>query len=146
MKKIMAKFNKEHGATVLDITTGALIFILFTSIIFTLYLLIYKQSSLIKIHQDAMGYMIQICEDIDMQDYIVTEDLEGYKNQIINKINLPEDRYTLTLQQEKYIDTHPEANDIVKKIIVNIKYTFDNEERDIEIAKIKVKEQWYKFY
>ena len=71
----------------------------------------------------------------------MTEDLEGYKNQIINKINLPEDRYTLTLQQEKYIDTHPEANDIVKKIIVNIKYTFDNEERDIEIAKIKVKEQ-----
>ena len=28
MKKIMAKFNKEHGATALDITTGALIFIL----------------------------------------------------------------------------------------------------------------------
>ena len=140
MKNIRTKLNKENGATALDIATGALIFMLFTSVIFTLYLQIYKQSSLIKIHQDAMGYMIQICEDIDLQDYEVTEDLETYKNQILSQINLPQNRYTLTLQQEKYIDSHPDANDIVKKIIVNIKYTFDDEERDIEIAKIKVKE------
>lgn len=132
--------NKEKGATALDIATGALIFMLFTSVIFTLYLQIYKQSSLVRIHQDAMGYMIQICEDIDFQDYNATEDLEEYKNQIISQINLPVERYTLTLQQEKYIDTHPDANDIVKRIIVNIRYTFDDEERNIEIAKIKVRE------
>ncbi len=140
MKKYMIKLNKEKGATALDISTGALIFMLFTSVIFTLYIQIYKQSSLIKIHQNAMGYMIQICEDIDMQDYGATEDLDSYKDKIISQINLPQDRYTLTLQQEKYIDTHSDAKDIVKKIIVDIKYTFDNEERDIEIAKIKVKE------
>ena len=136
----MMKLNKERGATALDISTGALIFMLFTSIIFTLYLQIYKQSSLVKIHQDVMGYVIQICEDIDLEDYEATEDLEEYKNNIISKINLPVDRYKLTLQQEKYIDTHPEAEDIVKKIIVNINYTFDNEERSIEIKKLKVKE------
>ena len=140
MKKNMMKLNKERGATALDISTGALIFMLFTSIIFTLYLQIYKQSSLVKIHQDVMGYVIQICEDIDLEDYEATEDLEEYKNNIISKINLPIDRYKLTLQQEKYIDTHPEAEDIVKKIIVNINYTFDNEERSIEIKKLKVKE------
>ena len=140
MKRNMMKLNKERGATALDISTGALIFMLFTSIIFTLYLQIYKQSSLVKIHQDVMGYVIQICEDIDLEDYEATEDLEEYKNNIISKINLPVDRYKLTLQQEKYIDTHPEAEDIVKKIIVNINYTFDNEERSIEIKKLKVKE------
>ena len=140
MKKYKKKLNKEKGATALDISTGALIFMLFTSVIFTLYLQIYKQSSLIKIHQDAMGYIIQICEDIDLQDYVETENLEEYKESIIGKINLPVDKYTLTLQQEKYIDTHPEANDIVKKIIVKIKYTFDGEEKSIEIKKIKVKE------
>lgn len=140
MKKNMMKLNKERGATALDISTGALIFMLFTSIIFTLYLQIYKQSSLVKIHQDAMGYVIQICEDIDLEDYEATEDLEEYKNNIINKINLPVDRYTLTLQQEKYIESHPEAEDIIKKIIINIKYTFDDEEKSIEIKKIKVKE------
>ena len=140
MKKNIRKLNKEKGATALDISTGALIFMLFTSIIFTLYLQIYKQSSLVKIHQDVMGYVIQICEDIDLEDYEATEDLEEYKNNIISKINLPVDRYKLTLQQEKYIDTHPEAEDIVKKIIVNINYTFDNEERSIEIKKLKVKE------
>lgn len=140
MKRKIIKFNKENGATALDISTGALIFMLFTSVIFTLYLQIYKQSSLIKIHQDAMGYVIQICEDIDLQSYETTENLEEYKNDIINKINLPVNKYTLTLKQEKYVDTHPGADDIVKKIIVNIKYTFDNEERSIEIKKIKVKE------
>ena len=140
MKKNIGKLIKENGATALDISTGALIFMLFTSVIFTLYLQIYKQSSLIKIHQNAMGYLIQICEDIDLEDYSVTEDLNEYKKSIINKINLPVDKYTLTLQQEKYIDTHPGANDIVKKIIVKIKYNFDDEERSIEIKKIKVKE------
>lgn len=140
MKKIKLKLNKEMGATALDVSTGALIFMLFTSIIFTLYMQIYKQSSLIKIHQDAMGYVIQICEDVDLQDYEATENLKEYKSNIISKINLPQDKYTLTLQQEKYIDNHPEANDIIKKIIVKIKYTFDNEERSIEIKKIKVKE------
>lgn len=140
MKRNMTKLNKERGATALDISTGALIFMLFTSIIFTLHLQIYKQSSLVKIHQDAMGYVIQICEDIDLEDYEATEDLEEYKNNIISKINLPLDRYTLTLQQEKYIESHPEAEDIIKKIIINIKYTFDDEEKSIEIKKIKVKE------
>lgn len=140
MKVSKTKLNKEKGATALDIASGALIFMLFTSVIFTLYLQIYKQSSLIKIHQDAMGYMIQICEDIDLQDYGATEDLNEYGQEIVSKIGLPQDRYTLTLQQEKYIDLHPEANDIVKKITVNIKYVFDDEERNIEIAKIKVKE------
>src|SRR5699024_2916999 len=103
MKICKTKLNKENGATALDIATGALIFMLFTSVIFTLYLQIYKQSSLIKIHQDAMGYMIQICEDIDLQDYGATEDLNEYGQEIISKIALPQDRYTLTLQQEKYI-------------------------------------------
>lgn len=140
MKKYSKKTNKEKGATALDISTGALIFMLFTSIIFTLYLQIYKQSSLIKIHQDVMGYAIEICEDIDLKNYSETENLDEYKNYIISKINLPVDKYTLILQQEKYIDTHPDANDIIKKIIVNIKYTFDNQERSIEIKKLKVKE------
>ena len=139
MKKYFKKLNKEKGATALDISTGALVFMLFTSIIFTLYLQIYKQSSLIKIHQDAMGYIIEICEDIDLKNYSEIENLEEYKNYIINKINLPVDRYTLTLEQEKYIDSYPEADDIIKRIIVKIKYTFDNEERTIEIKKKKVK-------
>ena len=113
---------------------------MFTSLIFALYIQIYKQSSIIKIHQDAMGYIIQICEDIDMEDYETTDDLNEYKKDIISKINLPEDRYTLTLQQEKYIDTNKDAKDILKKIVINIKYTFDNEQRSIEVKKIKVKE------
>ena len=140
MKIIGQKVKSEKAATALDITTGVLIFVLFTYVIFTLYLQIYKQSSIVKIHQDVMGYAIQICEDIDLQSYENTEDLEAYKEDIISRINFPEDRYVLNLQQEKYIESNQKAEDIVKKIIVNISYTFDNEERSIELKKLKVKE------
>lgn len=140
MKIIGQKVKSEKAATALDITTGVLVFVLFTSVIFTLYLQIYKQSSIVKIHQDVMGYAIQICEDIDLQSYEDTEDLEAYKEDIMGRINFPEDRYVLNLQQEKYIESNQKAEDIVKKIIVNISYTFDNEERSIEIKKLKVKE------
>ena len=141
---------KQHGLTQndneyedmggFDITTGAIIFFLFTTLIFTLFLQIYKQSALIRIHQNAMSYIIDICEDIDLQDYDYTEDLQEYKDYIVSQIGLPTDLYNLTLSDEKYIDSHADANDIVKKITINIKYTFDDEERSIEIKKIKVRE------
>jgi hypothetical protein len=140
MNKKMIKLKKETGASGLDVATGALIFMMFTSLIFSLYLQIYKQTSLIKIHENALGYIIQICEDIDMKSYGETEDLAEYKNQVIQTINMPEDKYTLLMYQEKYIDENPNAQDLVKKITINVTYNFDGEDRTITIKKIKVKE------
>ena len=140
MNKIKRKEKNEKGATGIDIATGAVIFILFTSTIFTLYLQIYKQSALVKIHQDIIGYMVEICEDIDMKSYEETEDLNQYGQQVVSQVNLPTNKYTLTLTEEKYIETNPEAQDLVKKIKISIKYTFDNKEREIQINKIKIKE------
>lgn len=140
MNKQINKLKKETGATGLDIALGALILMMFTSLIFSLYLQIYKQTSLIKIHENAMGYLIQICEDIDIKEYEETENLEEYKNQIIQTINIPKDKYTLLMYQEKYIDQNPKAQDLVKKITVKITYNFDGEDRTITIKKIKVKE------
>lgn len=140
MNKINKKMKNEKGATGIDIATGAMIFILFTSTIFALYLQIYKQSALVKIHQDIVGYMIEICEDIDMKSYEETEDLNQYGEQIVSQIDLPTDKYTLTLTKEKYIQDNPDAQDLVKRIKINIKYNFDNKEREIQINKIKIKE------
>lgn len=140
MKKIMINLKEEKGITAVDISTGALIFILFTTVILALYTQIYKQSALIKIHQDAMSYIIQICEDIDFKKYGITEDINGYKQNIIEQINFPTDKYELIMTQEKYIETHPDAEDLVKKINVKILYIFDGQERTIEVNKVKVKE------
>lgn len=130
----------EKGATGLDLATGMMIFILFTSTIFTLYLQIYKQSSLVKIHEDIMGYIIAICEDIDMEDYESTEDLETYKDEVTQRVHLPTDKYTLSLSKEKYADINTSAEDLVKRIKIKVTYNFDNQEREIQISKIKVKE------
>lgn len=134
------KNRGEIGATGIDLTTGALIFILFTSVVFTLYLQIYKLSALVKIHEEAMGYMILICEDIDMQNYQATENLDQYKTGVMQRISLPSNKYTLSLSKVKYTDTNSTAQDVVKRITISIKYNFDNEVREIKINKIKVKE------
>lgn len=140
MNKIKKILRKEKGVTGIDIATGAIVFILFTSTIFAIYLQIYKQSALVKIHEDAMGYIISICEDIDLKKYEDTEDIVQYGNTIIQAINLPTDKYTLELRKEKYIDVNSSAQDLVKKIKISLKYNFDNEERTIQVNKIKVKE------
>lgn len=140
MKKMLKEVKKERGATGLDVATGTMIFILFTTVILTLYIQIYKHSAIIKIHENAMGYIIQICEDIDMKNYGEIEDLQEYKNMLIALINLPEDKFKLSLTQEKYIDKHPDAQDIVKKIKISLTYNFDGQDREISVNKIKVKE------
>ena len=88
-----------------------------------------------------MGYIISICEDIDMRNYGDTEDLQQYTELIKTKIGLPEDRYNLQISQEKYISTHPDAEDIVKRLTISITYNFDEEDRVITVNKIKVKEE-----
>lgn len=140
MSRNKQKIKTEKGATGLDVATGALVFILFTTVILTLYLQIYRQSAIIKIHEEAMGYIIEICEDIDMRNYGELEDINEYKDTIIATIGLPVDKYNLYITQEKYIDTHPDAKDIVKRIKINITYNFDGQDRSIEVNKIKVKE------
>ncbi len=141
MKDNKTKIKKEKGATGLDVATGVVIFMLFSTFILTLYVQIYKQTSIIKIHEDAMGYIISICEDIDMRNYGDTEDLQQYTELIKTKIGLPEDRYNLQISQEKYISTHPDAEDIVKRLTISITYNFDEEDRVITVNKIKVKEE-----
>ena len=89
MKDNKTKIKKEKGATGLDVATGVVIFMLFSTFILTLYVQIYKQTSIIKIHEDAMGYIISICEDIDMRNYGDTEDLQQYTELIKTKIGLP---------------------------------------------------------
>ena len=87
-----------------------------------------------------MGYIILICEDIDMQNYQSTENLDQYKTQVMERISLPSNKYTLSLSKVKYTDTNSTAQDLVKRITISIKYNFDNEDREIKVNKIKVKE------
>ena len=77
---------------------------------------------------------------LDLKKYGITEDINGYKQNIIEQINFPTDKYELIMTQEKYIETHPDAEDLVKKINVKILYIFDGQERTIEVNKVKVKE------
>lgn len=135
--------KKENGVTNADMVIGMIIFIIGAATILTLYLQIYKLTSKIKIDQTAIGYITEICEQIDLNNYedITVENV----NTIISNAKIP-DNYQFTCSNienysSKYMQsTGNEIPDVVKKVFINVKYNFDNYSRNYQVSKIKVKE------
>ena len=130
--------KKENGVTNADMVIGMIIFIIGAATILTLYLQIYKLTSKIKIDQTAIGYITEICEQIDLNNY---EDIT------VENVNakIP-DNYQFTCSNienysSKYMQsTGNEIPDVVKKVYINIQYNYDNYSRNYQVSKIKVKE------
>ena len=137
------KLKNEKGVTNADMVIGMIVFIIGAATILTLYLQIYKLTSKIKIDQTAIGYITEICEQIDLNNYedITVENV----NTIISNAKIP-DNYEFTCSNienysSKYMQsTGNEIPDVVKKVYINIQYNYDNYSRNYQINKIKVKE------
>lgn len=137
------KFKNEKGVTNADMVIGMIVFIIGAATILTLYLQIYKLTSKIKIDQTAIGYITEICEQIDLNNYedITVENV----NTIISNAKIP-DNYEFTCSNienysSKYMQsTGNEIPDVVKKVYINIQYNYDNYSRNYQVSKIKVKE------
>ena len=137
------KLKNEKGVTNADMVIGMIVFIIGAATILTLYLQIYKLTSKIKIDQTAIGYITEICEQIDLNNYedITVENV----NTIISNAKIP-DNYEFTCSNienysSKYMQsTGNEIPDVVKKVYINIQYNYDNYSRNYQVSKIKVKE------
>lgn len=135
--------KKENGVTNADMVIGMIIFIIGAATILTLYLQIYKLTSKIKIDQTAIGYITEICEQIDLNNYedITVENV----NTIISNAKIPSN-YEITCSNiENYSSNYKDETgndipDVVKKVFINVKYNFDNYSRNYQVSKIKVKE------
>ena len=132
------KFKNEKGITGVDIAIAMVILIIFSGLIISFYMNIYKVIAETKIHQTIITYMVQICEKIDAEDYEEVDTVEEV-NTIISGMNILEG-YTITPSVEKYSGDDPNKKDIVEKISFNISYQFDGETKNFNIKKIKVKE------
>lgn len=136
-------FKKENGVTNADMVIGMIIFIIGAATILTLYLQIYKLTSKIKIDQTAFGYITEICEQIDLNNYedITVENV----NTIISNAKIPSN-YEITCSNiENYSSNYKDETgndipDVVKKVFINVKYNYDNYSRNYQVSKIKVKE------
>lgn len=136
-------FKKENGVTNMDFVLGLIIFIIGAVSILNLYVHIYKTTSKVKVDETIIGYITEICEQIDLKDY--DEITKDNVNKIIVDAKIPSNYKVECFDIEKYSDDYKEKSgktipDVVKKVYLNVSYKFDNIDRNYEFSKTKVKE------
>ena len=92
----------------------------------------YRTSIEIQKSANAMSYATIILEKVDEKAYDkVTND---FLKEIQNEINIDSE------YEVKFNVTEIENNDYAKKVVVKVSYTINNQKKQINIAKLKVKE------
>lgn len=137
--------KSEKGEVALnDYMIAIVLFMLGATMVSYMYLQIYKLSAKVKIDEAIIGYVTEICEQIDLENYENVSTVEQVDN-VINKTleNTPiKDLVEIKCTEvEKFSEKYNVANDYVERIHLTIKYTSLNQNvRNYTINKLKVKE------
>lgn len=133
------KRNNEKGIINVDYITAIIVFMISSVAILALYISVYKNMSKIKVDETIIGYITEICENIDLVNYS-NVDTQEKVNSLINEIEIPEQYSVLCESVEKYADEDNNSLDLVCKINLRVNYSFDSLNRNYVISKVKVKE------
>ena len=139
------KNKKEQGASLIDVVTAMMIFIISAGVVISMYYQIYVTTVKTKIHQVAIGCITDVFEKIDLESYEnVTEEkvkelikqsgLDDYFNKEKNDSKV---ECTVTSYKEGSEDT---KLDLVKKINITVEYTVAGKTTKLPINKIKIRE------
>ena len=138
--------KSERGEVALnDYMIAIVIFMIGAVTVSYLYINIYKLSAKVKIDEAVIGYITEICEQIDLTPYENVSKVEQV-NEIINNTikNTPiKDLVTIECTEvEKFNEiNNTNYSDYVERIHLRIRYESLNKNiRDYYINKIKVKE------
>ena len=138
--------KSERGEVALnDYMIAIVIFMIGAVTVLYLYINIYKLSAKVKIDEAVIGYVTEICEQIDLTPYENVSKVEQV-NEIINNTlkNTPvKDLVTIECTEvEKFNEiNNTNYSDYVERIHLRIRYESLNKNiRDDYINKIKVKE------
>ena len=138
--------KSERGEAALnDYMIAIVIFMIGAVTVSYLYINIYKLSAKVKIDEAVIGYVTEICEQIDLTPYENVSKVEQV-NEIINNTlkNTPvKDLVTIECTEvEKFNEiNNTNYSDYVERIHLRIRYESLNKNiRDFNINKIKVKE------
>ena len=138
--------KSERGEAALnDYMIAIVIFMIGAVTVSYLYINIYKLSAKVKIDEAVIGYVTEICEQIDLTPYENVSKVEQV-NEIINNTlkNTPvKDLVTIECTEvEKFNEiNNTNYSDCVERIHLRIRYESLNKNiRDYYINKIKVKE------
>ena len=147
------KFKSEKGVTGIDITLSVILITIFIGLLTTLSLNIEQKSKQVDRHAEALYYAVNSIEEVKKMDFETLPKTTDLNN---NKISLLADGY---LKNEKGQETPyyrttnvidysqmPENQgknsipDIAKKINVKISYRVKEENKEINLSVVKVKE------
>ena len=145
--------KSERGEAALnDYMIAIVIFMIGAVTVSYLYINIYKLSATVKIDEAVIGYITEICEQIDLISYENVSTVEQVNDEIINNTlkNTPiKDLITKDLikiectEVEKFDEANKttEYKNYVERIHLIIKYeSLNKNNREYHINKIKVKE------
>ena len=141
--------KSERGEVALnDYMIAIAIFMIGAVTVSYLYINIYKLSAKVKIDEAVIGYITEICEQIDLISYENVSTVEQVNDEIINNTlkNTPiKDLITIECTEvEKFDEANKtEYKNYVERIHLKIKYKYESlnkNTREYYINKIKVKE------
>lgn len=136
-------FKKENGFTGVDISIAIIILFIFVSIIATLTYQFNTSSKQIQIRGEAIEIAIDEIEKIKNSEFDQFNGLNSTSDQDINGnslINQPiegKSGYYKTIFIKDYSEINNNAKDnLVKKVTVEISYTYKGEEQSIELSTV----------
>ncbi len=128
--------KSNQGFTMQDLVVAILILMLFVGTIGSVYLAVYEVQIDTKLDSVATLFAVQIVEYIDKISYDEVEN--GMEEEVRQEFSIP-NSFGIQIQVSNY---EPEANsqDIIKEVKVTITYTFNENDRNITINRLKIKE------
>ena len=125
-------FYNNKGITGIDLTLSVIVLTTFVGIIISLMVNNYKTSLEIQKSANAMSYATMVLEKVDEKSYEkVTED---FLSEISGEISIDSD-YEISLNVSQIDDS-----DYVKKVTIKVSYAVNNQRKEINISKLKIKE------
>lgn len=122
----------DKGITGIDLTLSVIVLTTFAGVIISLMVNNYKTSLEIQKSANAMSYATMVLEKVDEKSYEkVTED---FLSEISGEISIDSD-YEISLNVSQIDDS-----DYVKKVTIKVSYVVNNQRKDINISKLKIKE------
>lgn len=128
----MNRLKNNKGITGIDLTISIIVLTIFAGLIVGLMVNNYNVAIEIQKGANAMSYATMILEKVDEKAYEKVTD--NFVQELGDEILINSD-YTVNLEVNQADD-----KDYVKRVTVKVTYTVNNEEKSLEIRKLKIKE------
>ena len=128
----MNRLKNNKGITGIDLTISIIVLTIFAGLMVGLMGNNYNVAIEIQKGANAMSYATMILEKVDEKAYEKVTD--NFVQELGDEILINSD-YTVNFKVVQADD-----NDCVKRVTVKVTYTVNNEEKSLEIRKLKIKE------